>query len=53
MELTNEKDNLDARFIHSKCLIDGGRGLMRKTKIPVQELWPKTGGDVWVGFYSR
>ena len=54
VELTNEKDNLDARFTHSKCLIDEGVcGLMRETKIPLQELWPKMGGDIWVGFYSR
>jgi hypothetical protein len=25
MELTNEKDNLDARFVHSKRLIDDGK----------------------------
>ena len=26
VELTNEKDNLDARFVHSKRLIDEGKG---------------------------
>ena len=28
IELTNEKDNLDARFVHSKRLIDEGKALL-------------------------